>query len=243
MTGPLTSRASGSANPTSRAWQLGAVLGSIACLVLQGCGATSNPPVAHVQDTAITRSALAHWMSVYNAPSPIPVPDPPRYDGCIAAASAEQVGMRRRPLMSRPALRARCAVIYTKVRNEALAFLITAKWLTGEAAARGITVSPGEADATYRRMLAGPAGRSFAMSLARRGISSADETLQLRLDKLALKLRAQLSAGYTGAQATRRIATFIAAYRQRWRLRTTCEPGYLVPECRNGQPLPPPAGG
>ena len=42
-----------------------------------------------------------------------------------------------------------------------------------------------------------------------------------------------LQAGQQG-----QINTFLAAYRRRWKQRTTCQPGYIIPQCRNGPPLP-----
>jgi hypothetical protein len=39
-----------------------------------------------------------------------------------------------------------------------------------------------------------------------------------------------------------RIRAFTVAYRQRWKRRTTCEPGYVIAECRDGPPLSSSAG-
>ena len=39
------------------------------------------------------------------------------------------------------------------------------------------------------------------------------------------------------AERGRQVATFVAAYRRRWKQRTSCESSYLVPECRNGPAL------
>jgi hypothetical protein len=33
------------------------------------------------------------------------------------------------------------------------------------------------------------------------------------------------------------VNAFIAFYRQRWKQRTVCQPGYVIAECRNGPPL------
>jgi len=109
--------------------------------------------------------------------------------------------------------------------ERALAFLITAKWIEGEAAAQGVRASASEAQATYERLTHGPAGATFAANLRQAGMDRTDELLQLRLERLAAGLRAK---GGTG----RRLAAFVAAYRRHWRARTSCRPGYVVPECR-----------
>jgi len=110
-------------------------------------------------------------------------------------------------------------------KEKALEFLITARWIEGEAAARGIHASPTEAQATYERLTHGPAGVAFVSQLRRAGLDTADELLQLRLEQLAAGLRAKTGTG-------RRLAAFVEAYRSRWRARTSCRPGYVVPECR-----------
>ena len=124
-------------------------------------------------------------------------------------------------------------------QRRALVFLITADWLQGEARAQGISVSPTETQTTYRELLAGPVGRSFALSLARHRISAADELLLLRLGQLSNQLQAKISSGRLGGAGARSVDAFVAAFRRRWRQRTSCAPGYVVAECRNGPSLPP----
>lgn len=95
--------------------------------------------------------------------------------------------------------------------------------------------------ATLNRLRSGTGGASFTASLQRRGLSNADELFVLRLGALAGKLREKLGAGSSGSSAAavqRRIAAFIAAYQRRWKQRTTCEPGYVIAECRAGEALP-----
>src|SRR5581483_7836672 len=123
------------------------------------------------------------------------------------------------------------------LRARALAFLLTAYWLEGEATARGVAVSPAEAETNLSHLLSSPAGPALTASLRRRHMSRADELLVLRLDALAQKLRTKVGAGGSSADRARRIAAFIAAYRTRWKQRTTCERGYVIAECREGPPL------
>jgi hypothetical protein len=165
--------------------------------------------VASVQGTPISRDALNHWVGIKRAEA----------QSSSTPTSASDV----------------------ELRKKALAFLITAHWLEREAAAQGLSVSTSEVNATYQRLLNGSTGQAFAASLARRGISSADELMLLRLGALAQKLRLKIALsepGVSQGQIKQRIGAFIAAYRQRWKQRTVCQPGYLIAECRNGPALP-----
>jgi hypothetical protein len=215
----------------------GAIAVSVS-IALSGCGPSGAPAVASVQGVAISQGALAHRMDVENArlqgaSTRIPVPDPPRYARCTAAADAAQARLKRHRPISKRLLGMRCARVYIQLREKALAFLVTAEWLQGEAAAQGISVSRSEVDASYRQLLDGPAGQTFASRLKQSDMTSTDELLQLRIEKLSLKLRAKLAAA-----PRRPLGAFVAAYRRRWRQRTTCRPEYLIAECSNGPPLP-----
>jgi hypothetical protein len=137
------------------------------------------------------------------------------------------------------------AIPPAELERDALRFLITAEWLEKESAAQGVGVASSEVGATYQRLLSGPSGPAFAASLARRGLSSSDELLVLRLGALAQKLRVKIAAAHPGLPAAGirgLVAGFIASYRERWRQRTTCQPRYAIAECRNGPALSPSPG-
>jgi hypothetical protein len=182
--------------------------------LLLGCGGSETSAVATVQGRTISKSALSHWASIRHAE--LQVTSRP---GDLKASALE------------PA---------------ALAFLITAEWLEGEAGVQGVHLSDADLDASYRRLLNGPNGQALAASLKRRGMSKADELRLLRLSALAAKLRSKVAASGQvplSAQARRRIGAFQAAYRERWKQRTICRPGYVIAECRGGPPLRPALGG
>jgi hypothetical protein len=241
--GPATSRdRCGQRVAGARGWLSRAtVLAAVGWIALLGCGATRAPEVASVQGTTISKNALAHWTRIKRT----------------------ELQSSSKPTSTSSA----------QVRRKALAFLITAAWVEREAAAQGISVSSSEVKATYQELLNSPAGQAFAAGLKRRGLASADELLLLRLEKLAVKLRARIAATYTSVPAAqiadyyrshasqfrdqtlsaatpairqsllqtggqRRVGAFVAAYRERWKRRTTCQPGYVIAECGNGPPLP-----
>jgi hypothetical protein len=226
--------------PTVGRRRLAAVTtGAAAALItLAGCGSSNGvPAVARVDGIAISRASLAHRIEVENARLQgaslrIPVPDPPSYLHCTVAAQAAQSHLKRHPGLSPQQLRQRCARVYAQLRDGALAFLITADWLQGEAAAQGITVSHSEVAASYHQLLAGPAGAAFANRLTHDHMTGADELLQLRIEMLSLRLRERIAGRHQPLDG------FVASFRRRWRQRTTCQPGYVVAECRNGPSLP-----
>jgi SurA N-terminal domain len=240
--------------PTSRNCRAGvlivcgmAMLGASASIVLGGCRAAPTSDVASVDGTEISGAALAHWTDIKRL----------ELERSTNSTSASNLA---------------------RLKRQALVFLITAEWLQGEAKSQDINVSASEVDATYRELLNGPSGQSFARSMRNGGISRADELLLLRLQQLSNKLQAKIASGHIRISAgqivtyyrthpsrfhgsrsraqtlaaakpairnalvefarERQVAAFAAAYRQRWKQRTTCEPGYIVPECNNGPPLP-----
>jgi hypothetical protein len=208
---------------------------AIAAGSLAGCGAgDASPPtapaVASVQGKPISRAALTHWMHVQSARHyglAAPFPDPPRYSHCVAAGNALRARSSKAPLAPQD-LRRRCANVYAQLKDKALAFLITAKWIEGEAAARGVRVSPADAEATYTQLLNGPTGSTFAANRRRADMSKADELLQLRLEELSRGLSSKF-AGPNGTVSP----TKVAAYRRRWKQRTTCQAEYVMHDCRN----------
>jgi hypothetical protein len=204
------SRARSENHPRVSALRCAMVLAACTGVALCGCGsANKSLEVASVQGREISRTDLAHWTRIKRL---------------------EQRGV--------PARASRANSV--QLQRDALAFLITADWLQAEAKVQGIRVSPSEVDGTYRRLLSAPTGPSFATSLRRRGITGADERLLLRLQQLSNKLQAKIAnrdVSSSPAQRERQVTLFAAAYRQRWKQRTTCQRGYIVPECRNGPPL------
>jgi foldase protein PrsA len=168
--------------------------------------------VATVQGRPISQALLAHWISVESAQAhgsstEVPVPEPPTYSRCVAAAGAAQSQSASPRRASTQELRRQCAQTYARLRKKALAFLITADWLQGEAAAQGISVSASEVYARYEQQLNGPAGQVVATRLKRDGMSPNDELLELRLEMLGQRLAAKIAAGYEAVSAAR-----IAAY-------------------------------
>jgi PPIC-type PPIASE domain len=213
------------ARPAGRTTRMGGRLVTVAVVAVSGsmtlssCDATRARTVASVQGRPITQAQLAHWIRVENAQThgsstEVPVPEPPTYSRCVAAAGAAQSQSASPRRASTQELRRQCAQTYARLRKKALAFLITADWLQGEAAAQGISVSASEVYARYQQQVNGPAGQVVATRLKRDGMSPNDELLELRLEILGQKLTAKIAAGYKAVSAARIAAYYRAHPRQ-----------------------------
>jgi hypothetical protein len=184
----------------------------VVAVVMLGCGGSGDATVASVQGATITKRELAHWTHVKT----VELQGSPQPSNSISGPE-----------------------------QAALAFLITADWLEGEAAAQGVHVRDADVKASYRSLLDGPTGGSFAASLKRRDMSEPDELRLLRLSALASKLRTKVAGSEhtpLSPRALRRVTTFQTAFRERWRLRTSCRSGYVIAECRDGPAIGSPAG-
>jgi hypothetical protein len=124
------------------------VLGAVLATVAMSCGrGAQGKVIVRVGDMTITTAALAQRMSAIATEHL--VPDPPRYTKCIAhqkALAPESVSFE---------LESECRRQYRALRRQALDFLISSSWLTGEAEDRGLGVfnRAGPAERKIRRLL------------------------------------------------------------------------------------------
>lgn len=215
--------------------RLGALLAllALACQ-LMSCGAAASQVVVRVGDTTITKAELERWTAIEgavvynpNPTRPVPqgaVPDPPSYARCIhylRTTATESAGQLKRS----------CEQQHLVLQNQVLEILITTKWLTTEASARGVDVSQAEAHKVL--------GAKFRTQSALRrfltftGEREADETFLLKRTMLADRMTASFSAhGVSPAQAQAAQAAFFQRLVQKWTALTSCEPGYVISQCR-----------
>jgi phosphatidylethanolamine-binding protein (PEBP) family uncharacterized protein len=117
--------------------------------------------------------------------------------------------------------------------HRALGFLISAAWLAGEAGAQGVSVSAAEVD---RRLVelkrkSFPQAGALAKFLARSHETEADLGGRVKIELLESRIAAKLTAGRSAAQRKSILASFQQAFQQRWKSRTTCNPGYVMEDC------------
>ena len=132
----------------------------------------------------VDRAAFDHWMVIasYRAEGPIKgVPDAPEYAACV----------------SRGVSRAACARRWRELRDQVVGFLIAAAWVRGEAAARGISVSPAELERAFLRQTQEgfPSKAAFERYLRESGATEADIRFQIEVEQLQQRLVAAITRG------------------------------------------------
>lgn len=186
---------------------LGAVLLTGVTLTACGGGIPGNAVVS-VNGTPITNSTFSHWMTVaagsssasaaaagQTAPKAV-VPDPPAYTACIA--HLEAVAPKPAKGQSKPtpaALKAQCEQQYTALKQQVLAYLISANWVIGEAAERGVKVSDAEVKKQFNQIKSQqfPKEADFQKFLASTGYTVSDLLLRVKLNTLSSKIQQKVN--------------------------------------------------
>jgi hypothetical protein len=158
--------------------------------------------VATVSGTAITKAAFEHWLAVTTVLSGT--------SGHGASANKE-------------------------AKDKALGFLITQQWVFGEAAAKGIAVS----EASVHKQLSEVEAKQFKKSgELQRYLTNAHETTNDLLSRVKLELLQQAISARatqgkrTAAEKQAALAHLQDEFEQRWKAKTTCQPGYAMEDCK-----------
>lgn len=217
-------------------------------IILTGCGGDAAGSVAVQIDThTITSAQVDHWMSVIAAgastapgqPTARP-PDPPGYVSCIAYLRAYAPWAKPgdgRPAVTSGRLRAQCEYEYEKLKLKALYALISNVWVAGEAGELGVKATPGELRHALVQLKSGfPNEQAFKKFMEVRGLTLADlldETTQgVLVELIQQKLEQEGDLQHlTTAQRQQRLDQFGRRYEAKWKSRTDCRQGYLVPIC------------
>jgi foldase protein PrsA len=157
-------------------------------------GELPDDAVATVDGHVIEQRQFDHWMTVAGRSSGSVVPDPATgYRNCIAerrkAAGRHKVTDRQ--------LATQCKQSYAQLRDQVLQSLISFEWISGEAAAQGITVTDAEVDQSFQeeKRQSFPKDADFRKFLEQTGQTQADIVWRVRLDLLSNKLRDKVVAG------------------------------------------------
>lgn len=154
--------------------------------------AQEDPPsapdiVAQVGEEAIAKVELDEWLAqAAYAQFRRPVAMvPPRYGQCVAATRAARAAKGWRKLGAR-ALRKRCRRHHRTLRRQTLAFLVQARWIEQEAAARGVDIGAGRVDRAFSRhkRRAFPTSRAYRRFLRESGATESHIEYRVRLDLL-----------------------------------------------------------
>jgi hypothetical protein len=193
--------------------------------------------VAQVGADTITKSALTHWVSamiggdyyeVTSQPAPSGlVSEPANYAACLAVLEpiAPSSGASK---PTGAVLARKCQQLHQGVMEQALRFLIYARWSLGEAAEQGITLSDAEVQQEFAKSKAErfPKGQAeLQQYLANRHWTYTDELLLVKLDALQEKVHQKLEHSLKGSKA-------LASYGAKWIAATNCRAGFVVYRCK-----------
>jgi hypothetical protein len=155
------------------------------------------------------------------------IPDPPAFEACAiyeGTHNLNAIGERT------AVLKRRCAERLASIQRHMLTILVTFQWLAQEAANLGITLTDAEVEHTFVRYKNERfhSEAAFSAFLKYSGETLADELLVSRMDQLSTKLQEKVLAegGVKGARK------FLAYFPRRWKEKTTCREGYVIPNCR-----------
>jgi hypothetical protein len=218
------------------------------CLLcwLSACGNGTDATAVRVGGHSITSGEVEHWIAVLKdrgsngrEPGP-PAPVPPHYAACIAYARAHPIA----GLPSKPAIpkqpKAYCEFEYRRFRLKALYLLISHRWVVGQAAELGLRPNEPELArdlSVYRKSLGLTSAAAYKRYLGFLHADTADLLLSFEMEQLARAVESRITAGTkTTAQREAALARFGKSYKARWRARTDCRSGYVVPICRQYRP-------
>lgn len=135
------------------------------------------------------------------------------------------------------------------LKNQVVGFLITSQWVLAEAAHLGIDVS----EAEVRQRLHQDTAKQFPKAsqlkhyLASIGETEADLLMRLKVELLKAKIAQHVTAGKTvSTEPHLLLSDFQKSFEARWRALTSCQPSYVMEDCREDknppiQPHPPAA--
>jgi len=184
--------------------------------LLAGCGSGSSTPapavpaspaaVASAKGTAATTGAVA-----YVSGTPIPKAG---YQHWLAVETA--LGAAGSP------------------SHQALGFLITSEWVLGEASARHIGVSEAEVKQRYAQLVhqSFPKSGSLQKYLAKSGETEADLLARIKVELLAAKIAAKVTAGKSPAQHAALLSAFENNFHAHWKAYTDCKAAYVMEDCK-----------
>ena len=139
--------------------------------ILSATGGVAEDDVADVHDSGtISKTEFNHWLEVVSA--------------------QPQPGAKRRPAPPKPGSRQ-----YDAVKQQVMQFLVSAKWIEGEAKERGITATPAEVDRQFEqtKKQSFPNEKAYQRFLKTSGQTEEDLKFRVRLDVVSNKIREQVT--------------------------------------------------
>src|SRR3954454_21387990 len=176
MARPTRSPVKGPTPPRGRT--IGLIL--LACLaavalaaIFSATGGVDDNDVADVQDAGtISKQDFNHWLEVVSA--------------------QPQPGQKKKPAAPKPGTRQ-----YDAVKQQVMQFLVSAKWIEGEAKDRGVSATDAEVDRQFKQTKdqSFPNDKAYQKFLKTSGQTEEDLKFRVRLDVLSNKIRQQVTEG------------------------------------------------
>ena len=203
----------------------------------------SETVVVGVGSTPINKATYEHWMAVGAATVEKPKPNgplpkvlayaPPAFTACVAQ-------LRATVPESTPStpLQDECKATYESIRKRILNFLITGFWLRDAAAEQRVSVSPAEVMSKFEEeKRAHYTPESFRRLQEASHQTVPDLEFSIATQMLSAKLLAKFAKEH-GDEKNEQLAVsaFNKSIRFKWIPRTSCQPGYVVPDCKQYRP-------
>jgi len=118
--------------------------------------------------------------------------------------------------------------------HQALGFLITSEWVLGEAAGRHVAVSEAEVKRRFTQLVhqSFPKPGSMQKYLAKSGETEADLLARIKVELLASHIAAHVTAGKSASRRSALLSGFERNFQTRWKALTSCDPGYVMEDCK-----------
>ena len=127
------------------------------------------------------------------------------------------------------------------IKSAALSRVLLGRWLEGEAARIGVTVSDSEVENRIQQVIDQQFGGSqakFDAFIKQQHLTLAEARDQVRQQALAESIQAEITPAGADAKSQQRfLESYQRAYIRRWRARTVCAEKLATDRCSNGPPL------
>jgi len=177
----------------------------LAALLAAGCGeGVPEDAVANVDGDIVKRSEFDHWLGAAARsqaaqpgapPTQVVVPDPPRFEKCIAARTRPRG--RNAPRLNAEQARQSCQQEFDLLKEQVMQFLISSRWVEKEAEEQGIEATPAEVNRTFeeQKRQSFPSDREYQAFLRASGQTEEDLKYRVKLDVLSNEVRKKIVGG------------------------------------------------
>jgi foldase protein PrsA len=186
---------------------VGTVAASAAALTACGDSVPGNA-VAKVGDQSISNADFNHWMKVAaissqgaqpGAKKTAPqIPQPPDFAACVAnKKKTAPKPAKGQPKPTDAQYKAQCKQEYEGLRDQVLQFLISARWIQGEASDQKVKVTDAEVNKQFQqtKKQSFPKETDYQKFLKDSGMTQDDILFRVKLDTLSNKLREKVTKG------------------------------------------------